>query len=130
MNNTALKDVKFSNCKLLGLNFNDCNEFLLSIGFEDCQLNLASFYKLKIKGTFFKNGNLHEADFTETDLTASTFHNCNLNRAIFGNTILEKVDFRTSHNYSINPEINRMKKAKFSRDGILGLLDKYDIVVE
>jgi fluoroquinolone resistance protein len=53
-----------------------------------------------------------------------------LDRAIFDNTILEKADFRTSFNYSINPERNKMKKSKFSTAGIAGLLDKYDIEVE
>ena len=33
--NTALKTVKFIHCKLLGLNFSDCNPFLLSLYFED-----------------------------------------------------------------------------------------------
>lgn len=46
------------------------------------------------------------------------------------NTILEKSDFQTSYNYSIDPEINRIKKAKFSFQGAVGLLDKYDIEVE
>jgi len=51
-------------------------------------------------------------------------------RATFENTALEKVDLRTGFNYSINPEINRIKKAKFSLQGVLGLLDKYDIEIE
>jgi hypothetical protein len=48
-------------------------------------------------------------------------------RATFENTIIEKVDFRTSYNYSIDLEINKVKKAKFSLTGVVGLLDKYDI---
>jgi hypothetical protein len=51
-------------------------------------------------------------------------------RARFERTVLEKVDFRTSYNFSIDPEVNRMKKARFSLAGIAGLLGKYDIVVE
>jgi hypothetical protein len=37
---------------------------------------------------------------------------------------------RTSFNYSINPELNRIKKAKFSMPAVVGLLDKYDIEIE
>jgi uncharacterized protein YjbI with pentapeptide repeats len=128
--NTALKTVKFSNCKLLGLNFSECNNFLLSVYFENCLLNLASFYKLKLKGTKFKNSNLSEVDFTEADLTNSALENCDLERAIFDRTILEKVDFRTSFLFSIDPTINRIKKAKFSRNGLSGLLDKFHIEIE
>ncbi|MEI6884575.1 MAG: hypothetical protein WCO02_08810 [Bacteroidota bacterium] len=39
-------------------------------------------------------------------------------------------DFRSSFNYSIDPGMNRMKKAKFSLAGLVGLLDQYDIEVE
>jgi len=130
MKHTALKTVKFKGCKLLGLNFGDCNTFLLSVYFEDCLLNLASFYKLKLKGTKFINCSLQEVDFAETDLTGSAFEKCDLYRAIFDNTNLERADFRSSVNYSINPEINRIKKAKFSRMEVIGLLDKYDIEIE
>ena len=33
-------------------------------------------------------------------------------------------------NFSINPEINNLKKARFSTQNIVGLLDKYKIIVE
>jgi uncharacterized protein YjbI with pentapeptide repeats len=93
-------------------------------------MNLTSFYKLKLKGTCFKNCDLKEADFTESDLTLSFFDNCNFEGAIFESTIIEKADFRTSINYSIDPTGNRIKKAKFSINGLAGLLDKYDIQIE
>ena len=40
---------------------------------------------------------------------------------------LFKADFRFAEKYSINPETNNIKKAKFLWPGIIGLLDKYDI---
>ena len=73
---------------------------------------------------------MHEVDFSETDLSESVFAQCDLSRSIFSNTNLEKVDFRTSFNYSFDPSINRIKKAKFSSEGVIGLLSKYDIVIE
>ena len=51
-------------------------------------------------------------------------------RAIFNDTQLAGTDFRTAYNYSIDPEFNPMKKAKFTTQGIVGLLDKYDIKIE
>ena len=130
MNNTALREVKFSSCKLLGLNFNDCNPFLFAVNFENCQLQLASFYELKLTNTVFKNCNLNEVDFAKADLTESSFDDCDLSRAIFENTILMKTDFRTAFNYAIDPEINQIKKAKFSSLSLSGLLAKYDIEIE
>jgi fluoroquinolone resistance protein len=50
--------------------------------------------------------------------------------ATFDNTIIEKADFRGSLNYSIDPENNRVKKAKFSLSGVDGLLGKYDIEID
>ena len=73
---------------------------------------------------------LHEVDFTETDLTAAIFDECDLSGAIFTDSILEKADFRTAFNYTIDPESNKMKKAKFSSHGIAGLLTKYGIKID
>jgi uncharacterized protein YjbI with pentapeptide repeats len=85
---------------------------------------------MKIKSRIFKNCQLLETDFSESDLTASVFDNCDLSGATFDNTNIEKADFTTAFNFSIDPEINRIKKAKFSLPEVLGLLNKYDIVIE
>lgn len=130
VNHTAMRDVIFKDCKLLGIQFDTCHDFGLSFSFETCNLKHASFYKTKIKKTIFKNSQLEETDFSECDLSAAIFDHCNLAQAIFHHTNLEKADFSSSYNYSIDPEINRIKKAKFSIEGITGLLDKYDIIIE
>ena len=130
LHKTAFKTVKFKDCKLLGLHFEDCDDFLFEVGFENCLLNLASFYKMKIRKTTFKSCNLSEVDFTETDLASAVFDNCDLTGTRFENTILEKADLRTSYSFSIDPELNKIKKAKFSIHGLAGLLDKYDIEIE
>jgi fluoroquinolone resistance protein len=130
LNKTVFMDVEFKDCKMLGLRFDTSNEFGLSFLFDGCLLNHSSFYKMKIKKTVFKNTQLLETDFTETDLTGAIFDNCNLTSATFEHTLLEKADFRTSYNYSIDPEINRIKRAKFSILGVAGLLEKYNIEIE
>lgn len=130
ISSTIFRDVRFKKCKLLGLSFEDCNQLLLSMYFEDCQLNLASFRKLDLSNTIFKNCSLHEADFTETNLTKAVFSNCDLTAALFQKTILKNTDLSTSYNFSIDPEVNQLKKAKFSLEEVPGLLDKYDIVIE
>ncbi|MGK0413736.1 MAG: hypothetical protein ACJA1B_001944, partial [Polaribacter sp.] len=80
--------------------------------------------------TKFKNCNLEEIDFTETNLTNGVFDNCNLKGAIFDQTNLEKSDFRTASNFNINPQQNRLKNAKFSRNTIDGLLVNHKIIIE
>jgi uncharacterized protein YjbI with pentapeptide repeats len=115
---------------MMGLHFDECNEFGLSLRFDECILDHSSFYKTTIRETLFKNCKLHESDFTECDLTGSSFDNCDLLNATFDHSNLEKVDFRTAFNYSINPEINRFKKTRFSSSGLAGLLGKYDLRID
>jgi fluoroquinolone resistance protein len=130
LKNTALKDVSFKSCKLLGLNFGVCNPFLLTISFDVCDVSFASFYKLKLKNTKFINCKLHDVDFVEADLTNALFDNSDLMGAIFENTILEKADFRAAHHFIIDPERNKLKKAKFSQHTLAGLLAKHNIIIE
>ena len=127
---TGFQEVKFKNCKLLGLHFENCNDFLFSVDFEGCNLNLASFYQRKIKKIRFIDCTLVETDLSEADLNMAIFDNCDLSGAIFDRTNLEKADFRTSYNFTIDPEKNSLKKARFSRSELSGLLDKYKLDIE
>jgi fluoroquinolone resistance protein len=129
LNNTAFREIDFTDCKLLGLHFENCNEFLFSVGFTNCNLNLCSFYQRKMKKSLFRNASFHEVDFTETDISGSVFESCDLSGAVFSNTNLEKADFSTAVNYSIDPNMNKIRKAKFGISGVSGLLDKYDIEI-
>lgn len=91
---------------------------------------MSSFYQLKLKNIQFIDCKLIEVDFTESDLTEVSFDSCDLDRAIFFDSILEKADFRTVSRLIMDPERNRIKKAKFSKENIAGLLTKYDIIIE
>jgi hypothetical protein len=51
-------------------------------------------------------------------------------KAVFERSNLERADFTTSWSYSINPEVNKLKKTKFSLPEIVGLLNNLDIVIE
>jgi len=85
---------------------------------------------LNLKETLFIDCKLHEVDFLETNLLGSKFNNCDLKDAVFESTNLHKVDFSTAINYVINPNINNIKKAKFSMQGLAGLLTQFDIKIE
>jgi fluoroquinolone resistance protein len=126
---TSLRDVQFHTCKLLGLHFQHCEKFLFSPSFENCVLDLSSFYKMNLKKGKFVSCRFQETDFTECDLHSALFRNCDLGRAVFFHTILEKADLSTSWNYTLDPEENKIKKAKFSREGLAGLLDKYELEI-
>jgi fluoroquinolone resistance protein len=127
---TGFKGVEFLQSKLSGTIFSDCDDFMFSVKFKDCILDYSSFFKKKMKKTLFINCSIKEVDFEEADLTESCFDNSNLDDSSFRNSILEKVDFRKASNYIIDPNLNRIKKAKFSIFGIPGLLNKHDIIIE
>lgn len=127
---TSFRDTKFFACKMMGLHFEHCSNFLFSVYFENSVLNLSSFYEVNLKKTVFKKCSLREVDFTAADLTGANLDGSDLAAAIFVDSVLEKADFRNANNYSIDPTANKVKKAKFSINGIAGLLDKFDIEIE
>lgn len=86
--------------------------------------------QVKLKKIIFKRGSLHEADLSGCDLTGAVFDGCDLRDAKFENTILEKADLRTAFNYSIDPTINKIRKARFSLPAVTGLLDRFGILIE
>ena len=129
LKNTKFMEVNFKDCKLLGIRFDTMSQFLIKLSFNGCNLNYSSFYKVNLKKTKFINCDLAEVDFTETDLKESFLESCNLKNAIFDNTNLEKADLSTSQNFVINPSQNRIKKAKFSKENLAGLLSDFDIVI-
>lgn len=130
LSDTALKTVSFRDCKMLGLHFDNCAPFLFETHFDDCMLNISSFYKVNLKKSSFTNCSLQQVDFSESNMEALVLQNCALDKAIFANTNIEKADFRTSSNYAIDLTRNKCKKAKFSKDGLAGLLHNFNIVID
>lgn len=130
LNNAVLREVRFMNCKLLGVHFKDCSYMMMAMEFDGCTLDLASFYKLKLKNTRFRDTKCSETDFSEADLTGSVFDNCDLDRASFSGTLLEQADLRTSFNFNIDPDYTRIRGARFSLAGLPGLLRKYELQID
>lgn len=127
---TAFKGIKFRNCKMTGLHFDQADPFLFEVDFEDCQLELSSFYKCQLKKTRFARTLLKEVDFTDANLGEAVFDHADLSLATFDNTFLEKADLRTALNYTIDPQKNKIRKIKCSYPGVLGFMDHLDITIE
>lgn len=129
INYVGLRNVQFNNCDFTNVNFAMTDQLLFEFHFKDCLLDYSKFYALKLKQMTFTNCSMIAADFMGTDLTAVLFDNCNLHQAVFTDAKAEKADFVTSYNFTIDPEKTRLKKAQFSKDGLKGLLSKYEIIV-
>lgn len=125
---TLWQQVRFKGCKMMGLYFEQANRFGWDVFFDDCQLDHSSFCQMKLSSQSFLLCSLKGVDFSQAVLTGVLFSNCNLENAKFVGCDLQKADFSTAYNYSLDPEQNKLRKAKFSREGLSGLLTKYQII--
>ncbi len=125
----GLDKVHFIGCKMVGSDFSNVKDFLFNARFTECILDYAAFMKKKNRKGRFDKCSLKGADFSEADLTEATFNQCDLSSTVFMNTVLNGANFSTAFNYTIDPDRNALKKAKFSADGLAGLLAKYGIIV-
>lgn len=126
---STLNNTTFKSCKLLGINFSLCEDFLFSPRFEACMLDYSSFMSKKMPKTTFNRCSLKEVTFTQAILTGSAFDECDLTGTVFSGTDLTSVNFSTAFNYTIDPELNKLSKAIFTSSGLQGLLYKYNIKV-
>jgi len=130
VSNARFSDVGFFNCKLTGINFSESKDFGFSIQLENCIVDYAIFERKKPNKSTFTNCKIHGADFTQADLSKCKFHNCDFWDAVFANTNVGGVDFTTSKNFTIDPTINNVRKAKFLSSDLAGLLTRFDIIVK
>jgi uncharacterized protein YjbI with pentapeptide repeats len=114
---------------MLGLPFDTVNPFLFEVSFHHCDLSYAVFTGARLKAFRFEHCILHESDFSGADLSNAAFDHCDLAGAQFIGTNLERADFSSAINFTIDPEKNKMKKAKFSEAGLEGLLAKYQLEI-
>jgi uncharacterized protein YjbI with pentapeptide repeats len=129
LDGSTLNDVVFKNSKMLGINFSKCADFLFSVSFDNCILDYSSFMGKKMLKTKFVRSILKEVTFSQANMAGSVFNGCDLTATIFNRTDLSLVNFVTAYNYDIDPEINVIKKAMFSSQGLEGLLTKHQIKV-
>lgn len=113
----------------MGIQFFRCNKFLFDVTFDSCILDYSSFAEMKIPKTPFRKCSLKGVDFSKATLEQAKFDESNLVETIFSSTNLKGVDFSTAHNYIIDPRDNFLKNAKFSRDGLWGLLTNLGIKI-
>jgi len=130
VNNTVMQDIKFKDCKLIGINFYEVSDFGFALSFEGCILDYASFHNKKMNRSQFLDCKMHGVNFSMANLSKSTMANCDLMDSVFSATNLSSLDLTSVYNFSINPISNNVKKAKFSSASLSGLLDSFDIIID
>lgn len=126
----ALQQVRFVECKLLGVDLSVCSEMLFSVGFERCVMDHAVLSGRRMRGTRFIQCTMRGVDLERADLEAAVLDRCDLRDAVFERTTLRDADLTTVIDHRIDPTRNDLKGARFSVEGALGLLAGSGIVVE
>lgn len=126
---SRLQDVWFVDCKIVGAEFFKCDKTFFSVFFKNSLLHYCNFSDLIMKNATFNGCKLKENHFTNTYLVSADFSHADLSGTIFHKCDLSKADFSTATQYDINPEANKIKKAKFSLPEAANLLKGFDIII-
>lgn len=127
LSESTVNNVAFSNSKILGVNFSECQDFLFSVMFDSCILDYSSFQGKKMLKTKFIKTSMKEVNFNKANLSNSLFDQTDLSGALFERTNLTAVNLVSAYGFAIDPELNTIKKASFSQQGLAGLLARYQI---
>lgn len=130
INGTAFRNVRFARCKMLGLHFDTANAFLFSILPEHCDLDSCSFRGMRLEKIRFTHCDLRGADLSGTILKGAVLDHCGLRDTVFERTDLQQADLRNARDHVIDPERNNVKHARFSLEGLPGLLAKHALRIE
>lgn len=124
-----MQGAHFKDCKIVGAEFFKCENNFFSSSFKNSLLHYCNFSDLNMKNTAFNGSKLLENYFTNTCLTGADFSDVDLSGTVFHNCDLSKADFSSATQYVIDPQTNKMKKAKFSLPEAVGLLFGFDITI-
>jgi fluoroquinolone resistance protein len=124
-----LQEGRFLGCKIVGAEFFKCDQTFFSVEFKNCVLQYCNFSDLNMKNARFAGSKLKECHFTSTVLTGADFAEVDLTGTVFHNCDLSRADFSQSISYQIDPQTNKIKKAKFSLPEAVGLLSAFDITI-
>lgn len=131
---TDAVDNDFQGCAIIGMEWQKLgrkSQVMLPFSFfTNCTLKYNIFSDFNMKKMDFSNSNLQGTMFMHCDLRDSNFRYTGLGEAVLRQDDLRGSDFRDAVDYSISPEENRLKKAKFSFPEVIRLLDSTGIIID
>ena len=109
----TLNGVVFRNCRLIGLNYTECNSFGFSPEYYDCVLDTNMFFENNLSKCAFEGCTLKNTDFINCNLKEASFRKSTFDAVLFEKANLEKTIFLEARDYRIDPFGNKLKGAKF-----------------
>ncbi len=128
---TKFSGVSFDACKMVGIDWTTAAwpRFAISspIKFHKCVLNDSSFFGLSLEEIVLDECKAHDVDFREGNFSEANFTFTDFTSSMFGGTNLSGANFTEATNYNIDIYYNVIKRAKFSRQEAVRLLNGLDI---
>ncbi len=123
---------RFEDCRLTGVRFGAVRRDAVGIGMEleRCDLTLASFRELDLRGCAFRGCLAREAEFVDCDLRGVSFEGTDLARATFRGSNLGGADLRAARNYAVSACDNRVRGMRVTLPEAIGLLGALGLEVE
>ncbi|HIW97615.1 MAG TPA: pentapeptide repeat-containing protein [Candidatus Tidjanibacter gallistercoris] len=128
---TVTDGVAFSGCKMTGVAFGErSGTCRLSASFAECILDNALFQYLEAPRSMFRHCRMRGTVFDRCMMKETLFEMCDMHEASFSDCDLTGTDFLTSDGFTLDPETNRLRGARFAVASLPGLLAKYRIKTE
>ena len=131
-NDSKFIDITFTKSKIVGVDWSYIKALSApsKFNFYDCKIDNSSFHGLNLQGIKFHNCSAHDVDFEDTDLAKSDFKGTDLLKSRFKNTNLTAADLSGATDYSIDPNLNKLKKTILSYPEATSLLNFLDIIIK
>lgn len=126
---SQFRDVRFEESKLVGVNWPKANSVSF-LDLENCVMNYSNFIGLDLRKSKIRSCTAREVEFAQANLTEVDARGTDFAGSTFSSTNLTKADLRGAINYSIRPNDNTLKKARFSLPEATSLLYGLDILLE
>lgn len=128
--NSGMQDVIFLDCKIIGVNFFEANDFGFSVDFIDSVVDFCGFENMKMNKSTFSGCRIHGTSFRGADLSKAKMNKCDLLSTEFSATNISGLDFTSCTNITMDLSLNKVKKTKFSPASLGGLLSHFDIIIQ
>ncbi|MGD0006361.1 MAG: pentapeptide repeat-containing protein [Anaerolineaceae bacterium] len=135
LKDSTFNSTRFEDSQIIGVDWTQTawakNKFIVfkPVDFSDSVLNHSTFSGLKMKQIQIMRCIAHDVSFEEADLTSANCTFTDFNSSRFMHTNLTEADFTGATNYTIAPQLNVLKKTKFSLPEAMALLYGLDIIL-
>lgn len=118
---STFNSVHFERTRMMGLNFTELHQVMLTMGFAGCVLDYSVFAGMKLARTRFVDCRMREVDFSSTQLEQAVFAGSDLRAASFNHANLVRTDFRTAIDLCFDPKLVTLSRTRIELDALVAI---------